>query len=237
MVSETRKSATPPYIAFPTFLSFIKGLGEAGVPSRIDKSLLRNMSGSNQSALLSALKWFGLIDEAGAHGARLESLVKAGDKAGAVIKTMLPEAYDFLADGSIDVGRATGAQLEEKFRAYGLSGETVGKAMSFFLAACKEAAIPVSSHIKLPKVVRANGQAKVKKGARVQSAEEEAREEEDEEEAGTSPVMKFEIPIPINRKVKISIPADFDGDDWTLLQAMFTAYIARWKNMKEGGGT
>lgn len=174
MATETRKSATPPYIAFPTFLSFIKGLGETGVPSRIDKSLLRNMSGSNQSALLSALKWFSLIDEAGAHGERLEALVKAAaaDKAGEVLKGNLPLAYAFMADGSIDVGRATGAQLEEKFREYGLSGETVAKAMSFFLAACKEAGIPVSAHIKLPKIVRANGSAKAKKAAKPASTDD-----------------------------------------------------------------
>lgn len=164
MASETRKSATPPYIAFPTFLSFIKGLGEAGVPSRIDKSLLRNMSGSNQSALLSALKWFALIDDSGRHGDRLDLLVKAGDKAGEVLRGMLPDAYLFMSDGTIDVARATGAQLEEKFREYGISGETVAKAMSFFLAACKEAGMTVSSHIKLPKITRANGAAKAKKG-------------------------------------------------------------------------
>jgi hypothetical protein len=144
-------------------MSFIKGLGETGVPSRIDKSLVRNMSGSNQSSLLSALKWFKLMDDAGLHGEPLDKLVKAGAEPGPVLRELLPAAYAFMADGSIDLARATGAQIEEKFRAYGISGETVVKAMSFFIAACKEAGVPLSSHIKLPKVVRANGAAKAKK--------------------------------------------------------------------------
>lgn len=235
MATETRKSEVPPYIGFSTFMSFIKGLGATSIPSRIDKSLLRNMSGTNQSTLIAALKWFDLIDEAGAHGERLQKLVDAGDKAGEVLKGMLPTAYAFMADGSIDLARATGAQVEEKFRAYGLTGETIVKAMSFFLAACKEAGIPISAHVKLPKTTRPNGANKAKKG-RAAAAEEGADEEEEELETGSSAVMKFEIPIPINRKVKISIPADFNDDDWTLLQAMFTAYITRWKTMKPAGG-
>ena len=184
MTNETKKTETPPYIAFSTFLSFIKGLGATGVPSRIDKSLLRNMSGGNQSALLAALKWFRLIDHAGAHGKPLEELVAAGEDAGTVLKGMLPIAYKFMGDGSIDISRATGSQLEEKFRAYGVSGSTIVKAMAFFISACKEAEIPLSAHIKLPKVIRANGPSKKKDKVRARAQIEEEEEEEEEEEGG-----------------------------------------------------
>lgn len=173
MANETRKTEAPPYIAFSTFFSYIKGLEKAGIPDRIDKSLLRNMSGGNQSALLSSLRWFGLIDSDGAHGASLEALVRAGEGAGTVLREMLPKAYKFMADGSIPLDRATGAQVEEKFKAYGLTGSTVAKAMAFFIAACKEAAIPLSAHIKLPKVAKANGVLKAKK-ARQAAADEAA---------------------------------------------------------------
>jgi hypothetical protein len=182
MATETKKTESPPYIAFSTFLSFIKGLATTGVPSRIDKSLLRNMSGGNQSALLAALKWFDLIDEAGHHGPPLEQLVSAGDGLGFVLKSMMPKAYAFMADGSIDIGRATGSQLEEKFRAYGVSGSTIVKAMAFFIAACKEAEIPLSAHIKLPKVNRSANA--VRKKARPQSAVEQEEEEEEERDDG-----------------------------------------------------
>lgn len=182
MAAETKKSEVPPYIAFSTFLSFIKGLAKTGVPSRIDKSLLRNMSGGNQSALLASLKWFDLIDVAGAHGDRLDLLVKAGDSAGEVLRSMLPDAYHFMSDGSIDLARATGAQIEEKFRSYGLSGSTIIKAMAFFLSACKEAEVPLSTHIKLPKVVRPNGASKGKKGRQAAAATaEDADDDQDEE--------------------------------------------------------
>ena len=155
MKTETKKIDTPPYVAFSTFINFIKGLEESGVPSRIDKSLLRNMSGANQSALISALKWFDLIDDVGMHGKRLEDFVGAGDDRAAMLRAMLPNAYAFMANGVINLERATGAQLEEQFRAYGVTGSTIVKAMAFFIAACKEAGIGLSNHIKLPKVQRA----------------------------------------------------------------------------------
>jgi hypothetical protein len=185
MATETKKPEMPPYIAFSTFMSFIKGLGETGVPSRIDKSLVRNMSGSNQSSLLAALKWFKLMDDAGQHGEALDKLVKASADPGPVLRELLPGAYAFMADGSIDLARATGAQIEEKFRAYGISGETVVKAMSFFIAACKEAGMPLSSHIKLPKVVRPNGAAKAKKARQSAKAAADAEDDaSDDDESG-----------------------------------------------------
>lgn len=182
MAIETKKVEAPPYIAFSTFLSFIKGLAKTGIPSRIDKSLLRNMSGGNQSALLAALKWFSLIDEVGAHGKPLESLVAAGDGAGTVLREMLPAAYKFMADGSIQLERATGSQVEEKFKAYGLTGSTVIKAMAFFISACKEAAIPLSAHVKLPKVARSNGASKKAKKGRQASDDGDDGDDNDEEE-------------------------------------------------------
>jgi hypothetical protein len=200
------------------------------------------MSGSNQSALLAALKWFELIDDAGLHGDRLESLAKAGDETGTVLKAMLPDAYKFMADGSIDLGRATGSQIEEKFRAYGLSGATIVKAMSFFLAACKDAGVAISAHIKLPKVARPNGGAKTK-AKKGRQADAEADEEDGGDGDGADEddptVERFEIPIPGKSSVKVIVPHDLDADDWEMLQSMITVYIKRWKGFKktEGGAT
>lgn len=170
MNTETSKREMPPYVAYSTFTSFIKSLSETGIPSRIDKSLLRSMSGSNQSAVISALKWFDLIDANGGHGQKLEALVASGDKFGHQLKSLLPSAYEFMADGSINLERATGAQLEERFRGYGISGSTVIKAMAFFISACKDAGIQLSAHIKLPKRVVAPS--KPKKGRASEGQEE-----------------------------------------------------------------
>lgn len=165
MANETKTIEAPPYIAFSTFSKFIKGLGETSVPDRIDKSLLRNFSGSNQSALLAALKWFKLIDEVGAPSAKLDEYSKVVDSPNPVLAELIRAAYAFVSDGSTKLDKATGSQIEEKFRAYGIAGSTVGKAMAFFISACKDASIPLSPHIKLPKIAKATSNGKAKKPA------------------------------------------------------------------------
>lgn len=235
MPTETNKKATPPYIAFSTFLSFIKGLAKAGIPSRIDKSLLRNMSGGNQSALVAALKWFGLIDDVGVPSDKLESLVGAGDSAGLVLRHLLPSAYRFMNDGTIQLDRATGSQVEEKFRAYGLTGSTIVKAMAFFISACREADISLSSHIKLPKVVRSGAMSKVTKKPVGQSAAEAEGDDGDiDEDSNVEGFERFEVPIPGKKSVRVIVPSDLDADDWTMLQSMITVYINRWKGFTGG---
>ena len=236
MAAETKKAEVPPYIAFSTFLSFIKGLAKTGIPSRIDKSLLRNMSGGNQSALISALKWFGLIDDAGVPSKSLEALVKAGDAVAPLFKEMLPVAYTFMADGTVNLERATGSQIEEKFKAYGLSGSTIVKAMAFFLSACKEATVPLSAHIKLPKIARTNGgvKAKAKKGRQTTDDGDDGDNDGDgdADDDDDPNVERFEIPIPGKSSVKVIVPHDLDADDWEMLQSMITVYIKRWKGFK-----
>ena len=70
----------PPYLAFKTFWGFVDELLAKPLPPKLDRSLMRSKSGSDQASLTAALKSFGLIDDgqvvtglralAGAGGAR-----------------------------------------------------------------------------------------------------------------------------------------------------------------------
>ena len=56
------KNNIPPYVAFKTFQTFLEFLSE-GMPSRIDRSVwLNRFSGSNGTQLMTAIKFFELID-------------------------------------------------------------------------------------------------------------------------------------------------------------------------------
>ena len=48
-MADATPTRTAPYITYSLFDNFISGLSEFTVPPQIDTSLLRNMSGSNQS--------------------------------------------------------------------------------------------------------------------------------------------------------------------------------------------
>ena len=140
MATEVDKKESPPYVTYATFLTFVKSLRETGIPSRIDKSVLSKLSGSSQSALMPSLRWLGLTDAADVPTPKLEGLVDANDAQFPVLfKQVLIDSYGFTRDNSIDLAKATGSQVEQKFRDYGVSGSTVTKAMAFFILAAKDA--------------------------------------------------------------------------------------------------
>jgi hypothetical protein len=45
--------------------------------------------------------------------------------------------------------------------------------------------------------------------------------------------LRFEVPIPGKPSAVVMVPDDLDADDWTMLSAMMTTYIERWKKFKQ----
>lgn len=167
MSEDQKKQAVPPYVPYSTFSSFINGLRKAGLPSHIDRSLMTNMSGSGQAAMLAALKAMKLINIEAEPTTELTTIVEGSeDEFGATMKSVIKRTYPFLFDGAIDIENTTSKKVEDQFRGVGASGSTLTKAISFFLAASKAAGIKVSPHVKAPKLQRSsspkkpNGQTK-----------------------------------------------------------------------------
>lgn len=164
------KLAKPPYTSFRSFENLISEFKEHGhLPGVIDRTVLAKKSGSEQSALLSTLKWFGMIDEKNAPTQVLRDYIDAGETEDkkAVLKTMIEQSYDFMTDGSINLHNATTQQMTERFRQYDLSGSTLTKSIAFFLAAAKEAGIQVSPFVKAPGVSNGGVKRKAQKSPSV----------------------------------------------------------------------
>jgi len=139
----------PPYLPYTTFKNFLASLNAGAIPSRIDKSLLDRYSGSIQSWLISALKFFGFTDESGKPKPELESFIKSEDQERKKLwKEIFDKAYAPLISG-LDLSRATPGELSERFAAQGLSGETLGKCHSFFSAAAEDAGVALADHLKV----------------------------------------------------------------------------------------
>ena len=148
------RKASIPYIPYPTFKTFMMRMA-AAIPARIDRSVLSNMSGAGQTQLLSTLRALNLINADGVPTTAMETLAEAftiDDKQ--VLRDTLEENYPWLFNG-FSLGNATSRLLVERFEEQGLSGDTVRKAIGFFLAAAKDAAIQISPHIKPAKAHRA----------------------------------------------------------------------------------
>lgn len=145
---------TPPYLPYKTFRNFIEGL-RGGVPGRIDRTVMPRYSGAVQSMLLGALRYLKLTNPDGSPKPLLTKLAEAesGDRQ-TLLRDMLRAAYSFMFNGSINLQNATSKQVQEAFAGAGVSGDTVRKAVAFFLAAAKDADIPLSPYLKVRELVR-----------------------------------------------------------------------------------
>lgn len=235
MSETTPKSLTPVYVSWGAFVAFVNKLREAGLPQRIDRSLMGNSSGSLISSLMAAIKSLGLVDDALRPTETMKSLVSATDEQRKPHYEMLfRRTYTFVSDDpEFHLESATTAQLSQKFREQGTSGSTVVKAIAFFLSLAKAAEVKVSPHLKAPPSPRPNGKKPAKTASKVE-AEVEGDDQGSEEGDGED-VERFEIPIPGKSSVRVIVPKDLDADDWEMLQSMITVYIKRWKGFKPGG--
>lgn len=159
------KTVKPPYTSYRSFLNLMSELKEHDVmPSAIDRSYLSKRSGSEKSALIAALKWFELVDDDGTPTERLENFIAADEQESkTLLKEMVESSYGAITDGTFNLRSATTSQLADQFRQYEISGSTLSKSITFFLAAAKEAGITVSPHAKVPPVTSSgNGKRKTK---------------------------------------------------------------------------
>jgi hypothetical protein len=159
MESSERKF-TPPYgIAWRTYLNFLDRFGELEkqglAPPRIDRSFLGGMSGNDQSYLMSALRGFDQLGPAPENEVKPElvKLATASEKERkAIIADLLRKHYAEAIE--LAETKETSAKLEEVFRDYGVTGNTMRKAITWFMHAAQYSGLPLSPHWSPPKPAR-----------------------------------------------------------------------------------
>jgi hypothetical protein len=145
---KVRSLRTAPYTSYRTFKTFFEDLGEHGVPSRIDRSVLTRFSGVVGTQLMHALRFLGLIDEQGRPAQRLRELVIAhgGAEWPGTLSQALEQAYAPIF--AIDLETATPSHFSAAFRkAFPAADAVVQKCVTFFLYAAADAGLKVSARI------------------------------------------------------------------------------------------
>ena len=131
VAQDAKAEATRPYVAWRTLFNLLERMSSEPPPPRIDRTYLRNLDGNAQTQLMAALRWLGLIETDGTVTSDLRSLLgNAGVRKVAlaqIIRNKYPEAI------ALAEQNATQGQLDDAFRTYGLGGDTLRKAESFFL--------------------------------------------------------------------------------------------------------
>jgi hypothetical protein len=240
MSAQSDKTNSPAYGSFRTLITFLNDIREGGgVPQHIDRNMMAKFSGSAKAELMSGLRFLGLIDGDGRPSNGFERLTMASDEdRKQVLDEILRTPYAFVFEApNVDLARASSQQVADLFRAQSISGSTLARAMTFFLAASKEAGIKVSHHVKPPQTAK-TGAGRVRKEKLVDPPTSPTpptppsgrtfREKDDED----PDVHRFQLPIPGKPSVEVLIPKSLDSDDWDMFKTMFNIYVERWKKFK-----
>ena len=163
--SET-KSPSAVYSSWVTVQNALDALSH-GVPPQIDRSLFPGLNWAVQSQLLSGMRFLRLIDE---HGNTLPQLVTLAEDTERRRQNWVPILKNAYRDVfAIDLTKASPLQLEAAIQKYGVGGDTLEKAVRFFLSAAEFSGIPLSPHLqkrrRSPSPRKRRTPSKVKSGA------------------------------------------------------------------------
>lgn len=228
VLPEKTEKVSPPYLPYRTLRNFLDSL-RVGIPGKIDRSVLKNLSGSAQSMLIGALRYFELISQEGKPTHTLERLVQAeGADRQKLLQELLKHHYSFIFNDGINLQNATPKMLQEAFTNAGISGDTTRKAIAFFLSAAKDSGMTLSSYLKVRQIGRPAGSRRRTSGTRLTQGTEGQREEEREPSAQPGTV-RFNLPLPNKPPIIISVAEDLTVEDWVMVDTTIRAYIERRK--------
>jgi len=135
----------PPYISYLTFSNALSTLAEHGIPSPIDRSVLKQFSGFNQGLLLQTFRFMGLTNEKDEPTEKLHDYEKADQEKrktilGLLLKERYPEQVKILPNG-------TPQKLKDSFNNINVEASVKAKCISFFLQTAKATGFAISMHI------------------------------------------------------------------------------------------
>jgi hypothetical protein len=156
-----KQKAVPVYLSFKTFQSAIQGLRAHGLPSVLDRTAFGSRSGAEQTQILSAFKFLGLIDDANRTQDSLRALKDAkenSEQEKAQLAAILKERYANAF--ALNLEAATPAQLDKAIAEYGAGGSTKDRSVRFFLKALEHCGIKVSTRLtaRKPRSSPSNGE-------------------------------------------------------------------------------
>ena len=212
----------PAYIPLIALDNFVERLKATGIPVVIDSNLTQTMSGGTASALMSALRFLGLVDQSGTPQDSLRKLVAAyhTDRWKDVFGDLVDRAYTGII-GDLDLTTATRSMLDDRFRRHSkAAGQVLDKAARFYLGALEKMQRPVSPHFK----VRKARAVATRKPSRTTDGKPAHQQDGDTVDPS---VQHIRLQLLNKPDVTITLPSDFDAADWTFLKPILEAYIAR----------
>lgn len=229
----------PPYGTYSTVKNTIERFKDATVPTKLNRHVLDDVAGGAFSALMTSLRFLGLVNEDQTVRAEFRELVEAKRKSEEDYRDRLTQvvsdAYQPII-GTFDLDAGTLPELEKKFKDAGVpQGQMVTKAIRFYLKALEDAGLTVSEHITKQRPTgkrkNTNGEKKTKKtaakktggGAGVKPAQDELKPDFDR------------LPVPGIDGAFIQYPKNLTDANCTMFEAMMTV-LRTYAKSRNGGG-
>lgn len=144
------KAFTPPYLAFRVLMNTADRMSEiSSLPAAIDRSYLNWMSGTVQTAFLSAVRQFGFVDDQDVPTDLLHRFVYKPESRPEILGDLVRAHYAPIIEigeiGEAGQKHATKQQLNNLWKdTFGQEGDTRSRAIKFFMEAAKFADIELS---------------------------------------------------------------------------------------------
>lgn len=143
-----KQETVPVYLSFKTFQSAVQSLRTHGLPDSLDRTAFGSRSGAEQTQILSAFRFLGLLSDANRTQESLKALVKASEGSAeekSILAALLKQRYANAF--ALNLEAATPAQLDKAIGDYGATGATRDRSVRFFIKACEYCGIKLSSRL------------------------------------------------------------------------------------------
>ena len=222
MSDSARQLPPPPYMSFGIFKSTLDTLAESTVPTGpLDRRVLDGLSGADYGALISGLRFLGLVDDERKATQGYRALVHVSkdiEKFKSALLEIITTRYESIT-GSVDLKQGTISELEKAFKDAGVSaGQMLTKTIRFYVKALQDCGVAISPHIT--KARRPNGPKKSEIPRRKATPADSSAGEIRRDEAPTMPVGFERLPIPGVLGAFIQYPADLTEANCDLFEAM-----------------
>ncbi len=159
---EKEQTQLAAYLPFNTFLTGLDHLAAISIPNKIETSTFPSMSNHNKAQMMSALRFFDLIDKDGTPKPALDDLAHKKDQRKELMRGLIETHYPDIV--ALNFSKMTPSQLETALAGnrYNVTGDTRKKAKTFLLKAAQYAGY--NPHYLLTKITRTR-----KKGAAKQT--------------------------------------------------------------------
>lgn len=154
-VADRAASVGVPYMSFVSFRSYLDKFREQGLPAVLDRSFFGNKSGSLTAQVRGTMKALSLIDDEYRPTQLFEEIAAADDETRIrMLRDLTLSKYE----DAIALGvKATSGQLADVFRARGINGGTLQKAITFYLGLTEYVGIETSPYLKTTRVATSGG--------------------------------------------------------------------------------